>query len=54
MEMYQKISKVENNEELVDIIDDLTDRYGDIPKETERLLKVVEIKYIAKNQIIRF
>jgi len=49
MEMYQKISKVENDEELVDIIDELTDRYGDIPKETERLLKVVEIKYMANN-----
>ena len=49
MEMYQKISKIENSEELLDITDELTDRYGDIPKETERLLKVVEIKSIAKN-----
>ena len=49
MEMYQKISKIENSEELSDIVDELTDRYGDIPKETERLLKVVEIKFIAKD-----
>ena len=49
MEMYQKISKIENSEELLDITDELTDRYGDIPKETERLLKVVEIKSIAKD-----
>jgi len=48
MEMYQKISKVDNNEELLDIIDELSDRYGDIPKETEKLLKVVEIKYMAR------
>lgn len=47
MEMYQKISKVSSEAELLDIIDELTDRYGDIPKETERLLKVVEIKYMA-------
>ncbi len=48
MEMYQKISKVETESELLDITDELADRYGDVPKETERLLKVVEIKYMAK------
>ena len=47
MEMYQKISKVENEEELLDITDELADRYGDIPKETLRLLKVVEIKFLG-------
>ena len=47
MEMYQKISKVDNTDELMDITDELTDRYGDIPEETLRLLKVVEIKYLA-------
>ena len=47
MEMYQKISKADNVEELMDITDELTDRYGDIPKETMRLLKIVEIKYLA-------
>ena len=46
-EMYQKISKADNVEELMDITDELTDRYGDIPKETMRLLKIVEIKYLA-------
>lgn len=49
MEMYQKISKVTNSEELVDITDELADRYGDIPKETERLLNIVEIKFLANN-----
>ncbi|MBE5813256.1 MAG: transcription-repair coupling factor [Clostridiales bacterium] len=47
MEMYQKISRVANEEALMDIIDELTDRFGDIPKETEQLLKIVEIKYLA-------
>lgn len=47
MEMYQKISRITNDEELLDITDELTDRFGDIPKETEQLLKIVEIKYLA-------
>ena len=49
MEMYQKISKVSNEEEMLDITDELTDRFGDIPLETEQLLKIVEIKYLAAN-----
>ena len=53
MEMYQKISKVSSEEELSDIIDELTDRFGDIPPETERLLKVVEIKYMANSVFIK-
>jgi transcription-repair coupling factor (superfamily II helicase) len=47
MEMYQRISKAITNEEVMDIIDELTDRFGDVPRETLRLLKVVEIKYLA-------
>ena len=37
------------NEEVIDIIDELTDRFGDIPKETEQLLKIVEIKWKGEN-----
>lgn len=48
MEMYQKISKISDEEMLSDMIDELTDRYGDVPKETMRLLSVVELKYLAK------
>lgn len=48
MEMYQKISKISDEDMLRDIIDELTDRYGDIPKETMRLLAIVELKYLAK------
>lgn len=48
MEMYQKIAKISDEEMLRDMIDELTDRYGDIPKETMRLLYIVELKYLAK------
>jgi transcription-repair coupling factor (superfamily II helicase) len=48
MEMYQKISKISDEEMLSDMIDELTDRYGDVPKETMRLLTIVELKCLAK------
>lgn len=46
--MYQKISDISNEEEMMDVIDELLDRYGDIPKETENLIKIVEIRNTAR------
>lgn len=46
--MYQKISNIKNNEDTMDVVDELLDRYGNIPKETENLIKIVEIRNICK------
>lgn len=46
--MYQKISNIENKDEMMDVIDELLDRYGNIPQETENLIKIVEIRNICK------
>jgi transcription-repair coupling factor (superfamily II helicase) len=46
--MYQKISDIESKEQSLDVIDELLDRYGDIPKETENLIKIVEIRNAAR------
>ena len=46
--MYQKIADIENNDEILDSIDELLDRYGDIPKETDNLLKIVEIRNMCR------
>ena len=46
--MYQKIADIENNDEILDLIDELLDRYGDIPKETDNLLKIVEIRNMCR------
>ncbi len=42
--IYQKISNIQTKEDALIVIDELIDRYGDIPKETENLFKVVEIR----------
>ena len=47
--MYQKISDIKTKEDSLDVIDELLDRYGDIPKETENLIKIVEIRNIARD-----
>lgn len=46
--MYQKISNIKAKEDTMDVVDELLDRYGNIPKETENLIKIVEIRNICK------
>ncbi len=40
MEMYKKISLISVREDASDVLDELFDRYGDVPRATERLLWV--------------
>ncbi len=50
--MYQKISEIKTKEDMMDVVDELYDRYGEIPKETENLIKIVEIRNKAKEMKI--
>lgn len=40
MEMYKKISLIASKSDADEIYDELTDRYGDVPKTVERLLRI--------------
>ena len=46
--MYQKISDINDKDMMIDVIDELIDRYGELPKETENLIKIVEIRNQAR------
>ena len=48
MEMYKKISLISSPLDEEDIYDELTDRYGDMPRCVERLLEVAVAKAIAE------
>ncbi len=48
MEMYKKISLIGGPEDEVDIADELTDRYGTMPRQVERLLEVALMKALAE------
>lgn len=53
LEVYKKISEVSNEEEKMELIEELIDRYGDISKEIENLLNISIIKTLAgKNHIV--
>ncbi|MEG2275429.1 MAG: transcription-repair coupling factor [Clostridia bacterium] len=53
IEMYQKIADIKTNEDSLEIIDELIDRYGNLPKEVENLIRTVEIRNIAKKLKIK-
>lgn len=47
IDMYKSIASVETEEEAMDVRDELIDRYGDIPEETENLIDIALIKNMA-------
>lgn len=44
IEIYKKIAAIDNQDEFNELIDELIDRYGDIPKEVENLMYISYIK----------
>ena len=52
IEIYKKIAAVENLEDYSELIDELIDRFGDIPKETENLMDISYIRSLgSKNKV---
>ncbi|WP_200791887.1 transcription-repair coupling factor [Caloranaerobacter azorensis] len=48
IEIYKKISSIQSREDLVDVQEEIMDRFGDIPKEVDNLLKISLIKSMCK------
>jgi len=48
VDVYKKIAYVENKDELEELIDEITDRFGKIPIPTENLMYITLIKNYAK------
>ena len=47
MGLYKRIAMIETPEDKDDIFDELIDRYGDVPKETQNLLMVALVRSVA-------
>ncbi len=52
LDMYKRIAMIETEEEKLDVIDELTDRYGDIPEVVYSLLDVAQIKAMCHSVYI--
>ena len=47
LDVYKRISAIETDDEYMDMQDELIDRFGDIPKSVDNLLRVAELKAMA-------
>ncbi len=47
LDIYKRIAAIDNEEELEDMTEELTDRYGDIPGRVETLLHIAGLKAMA-------
>ncbi len=52
IEIYQNIALCKNEQDIQNIIDEIIDRFGNMPLELENLLDIARIKYLAKAQYI--
>jgi transcription-repair coupling factor (superfamily II helicase) len=48
IEMYKKIASIQDQKDAMDVEDELTDRYGDMPAEVRNLLQIAYLKTQAK------
>ncbi|MBR5499934.1 MAG: transcription-repair coupling factor, partial [Clostridia bacterium] len=47
-DLYQKIARVETEEDALEVTDELIDRYGDVPETVQNLLKISQIRSFAE------
>ncbi len=48
IEIYQNIALCKNEENIQDVVDEIIDRFGNMPEELENLLDIARIKYMSK------
>ena len=54
LELYKRISRIETEDDMADITSEAEDRFGTVPKPTERLMRVALIKTKAHKAFITF
>jgi transcription-repair coupling factor (superfamily II helicase) len=53
IEIYKKIASISSDEDILDITEELIDRFGNVPKEVNNLIKVAYIKTLCKKLYIK-
>ena len=47
LDIYKRIASIENEEEMDDMLEELIDRFGDVPKKVQQLLHIALLKALA-------
>lgn len=49
LEMYKRIASINDKDDIMDVEDELVDRYGDVPQVTRNLISIAYIRCLARN-----
>lgn len=52
LDVYKRIASIENEEEMDDMVEELIDRFGDIPRKVQQLLNIAALKALAHRAYI--
>ena len=52
LDVYKRIASIENEEEMDDMVEELIDRFGDIPRKVQQLLNIAALKALAHQAYI--
>ena len=52
LDIYKRIAAIENEEEMDDMMEELIDRFGDIPKKVQQLLYIAALKGLAHSAYV--
>ena len=52
LDIYKRIASIENNEEKEDMLEELIDRFGDVPKKVQQLLSIALLKALAHSAYV--
>ena len=52
LDIYKRIAAIENEEDMDDMLEELIDRFGDIPKKVQQLLNIASLKALAHSAYI--
>lgn len=52
LDIYKRIASIENEDEMDDMMEELIDRFGDIPKKVQKLLQIAGLKALAHSAYV--
>ena len=52
LDIYKRIAGIENEEEMDDMLEELVDRFGDVPKKVQQLLHIALLKALAHSAYV--
>ena len=52
LDIYKRIASIENEEEMDDMMEELIDRYGDVPRKVQQLLTIAMLKALAHSAYV--